>query len=155
MRVKDRGAPATAVHLRDIVRQIYAYANLHGEKIENPADEVGVASIATFVPKDRVLSPLEIRLMHRQLEQLATYPTIRLALRLILLTMVRKSELIEATWDEVDFEAVVWTITQSRMKARRAHNVYLSRQSVDIMVALHTCAAGVTDRHIRAIPGSA
>lgn len=142
MRVKDRGAPATAVHLRDIVRQIYAYANLHGEKIENPADEVGVASIATFVPKDRVLSPLEIRLMHRQLEQVATYPTIRLALRLILLTMVRKSELIEATWDEVDFEAAVWTIPKSRMKARQAHNVYLSRQSVDIMVALHTCAAG-------------
>ena len=52
MRVKERGAPATAVQLRDIVKQIYAYANLHGEKVENPADEVGVASIATFVPKN-------------------------------------------------------------------------------------------------------
>ena len=71
MRVKERGAPATAVHLRDIVKQIYAYANLHGEKVENPADEVGVASIATFVPKERVLSPLGIRLTHRQLEQVA------------------------------------------------------------------------------------
>lgn len=57
-RVKERGAPATAVPLRDIVKQIYAYANLLGEKVENPADEIGVASIATFVPKDRVLSPL-------------------------------------------------------------------------------------------------
>jgi len=28
------------------------------------------------------------------------------------------------------------------MKARKAHNVYLSRQALDIMVALHTCAAG-------------
>src|SRR6185312_16620419 len=101
MRVKERGAPATAVQLRDIIKQIFAYANLHGEKVENPADEVGVASIATFLPKDRLLSPLEIRLMHRQLEQVATYPTTRLALRLILLTMVRKSELIEATWEEV------------------------------------------------------
>ncbi|VWC97659.1 integrase [Burkholderia lata] len=36
--------------------------------------------------------------MHRQFEQAATYPTIRLALRVILLTMVRKSESIEATW---------------------------------------------------------
>lgn len=136
MRVKARGAPATAVQLRDIVKQIYAYANLHGEKVENPADEVGVASISTLVPKGRVLSPLEIRLMHRQLEQVATYPTIRLASRLILLTMVRKSELIEASWDEVDFEAAVWTIPKSRMKARRAHKVYLSRQSIDIMVPL-------------------
>ncbi|AMV48393.1 hypothetical protein ATN79_47950 [Paraburkholderia caribensis] len=142
MRVKERGAPATAVQLRDIVKPIYAYANLHGEKVENPADEVGVSSIATFVPKDRVLSPLEFRLIHRQFEQVATYPTIRLALRLILPTMMRKSELIAATWDEVDFEAVVWIIPKSRMKARRARNVYLSRRSIDIMVVLHTCAAG-------------
>ena len=31
MRVKDRGAPATAIHVREIVKQIYGYANLHGE----------------------------------------------------------------------------------------------------------------------------
>jgi hypothetical protein len=142
MQVKERGAPATAVHVRDIVKQIYVYANLHGEKVANPADNFGAASIATFVPKNRALSPIEIRLMHRRLDQVATYPTTRLALRLILLTLLRKSELIEATWDEVDFEAAVWTIPRSRMKARKAHNVYLSRQALDIMVALHTCAAG-------------
>lgn len=130
------------MHARDIVKQIYAFANLHGEKVVNPADEVGAASIATFVPKDRALSPEEIGLMHRQMEMVATYPTTRLALRLILLTLVRKSELIQATWDEVDFEAALWTIPKSRMKARRAHNVYLSQQALDIMVTLHTCAAG-------------
>lgn len=84
--------------------------------------------------------------MHRQLEQVATYPTLRLALRLILLTLVRRSESIEATWDEVDFEAAVWTIQKSRIKARKAHNLYLSRQALDIMVALHTCAAGIEIR---------
>lgn len=36
--IVDRGAPATAIHVRDIVKQIYAYAILHGEKIANPAD---------------------------------------------------------------------------------------------------------------------
>lgn len=142
MRVKERGAPATAVHVRDIIKQIYAYANLHGEKVANPADDVGAASIATFVPKDRALSPVEILLMHRQLDLVSTYPSIRLALRLILLTLVRKSELIEATWEEIDFESAVWTIPKSRMKGRRAHNVYLSSQALDIMIALRTCAAG-------------
>jgi len=141
-KVKARGAPATAVHVRDIVKQIYVYAILHGEKVANPADDVGAASIATFVPKDRALTPTEIRLMHRQMESVATYPTIRLALRMILLTLVRKSELIQATWDEVDFEAALWTIPKSRMKGRNPHNVYLSRQALDIMVALHTCAGG-------------
>ncbi|MBI3102089.1 MAG: tyrosine-type recombinase/integrase [Burkholderiales bacterium] len=141
-KVKSRGAPATAIHIRDIVKQVYAFAVLHGEKLTNPADDVKAASIATFVPKDRSLSPAEIRLAFHQLDSIATYPTIRLALRLVLLTLVRKSELIEATWSEVDFEKATLTIPKQRMKGRNPHVVYLSRQALDIFVALHTCAAG-------------
>ncbi len=141
-RVKDRGAPATAVHIRDIIKQVYSFAILRGEKVDNPGDEVGAASIATFVPKDRALSPTEIVVTLRMLEQIPTLPTIRLAIRLILLTMVRKGELLLATWPEVDFENGVWTIPKQRMKRRVAHNVYLSRQALDIMVALRTCAGG-------------
>ncbi|BAI95406.1 putative integrase [Sphingobium indicum UT26S] len=139
-KVKDRGAPATAVHVRDIVKLIFAFAVLHGEKVANPADEVGPASIATFVPKDRSLSPAEIRVMLGQLEHVPTLPTIRLGMKLFLLTMVRKSELQDATWDEVDFENAVWSIPKERMKRSKAHNVYLSQQAVDIFIALKTCA---------------
>lgn len=139
-KIVDRGAPATAIHVRDILKQIYGFAILHGEKVANPADEVGPASIATFVPKDRSLSPTEIRVMLKQLEHVATLPTIRLGMRLFLMTMVRKSELQDATWDEVDFENAVWSIPKERMKRSKAHNVYLSRQSMDIMIALKTCA---------------
>ncbi len=141
-KVKARGAPATAVHVRDIVKQIFAFAILHGEKVANPADDVAPSSLGTFLPRDRALSPTEIRIVLKVVETVATYPTIRLALRLILLTLVRKSELIEATWDEVDFEKALWTIPKERMKGGRAHNVYLSQQALDIMVALRTCAGG-------------
>ncbi len=139
-KVKERGAPATAIHVRDIVKQIYGFAILHGEKLANPADDVGPASIATFMPKDRALSPAEIRIVLRELEHVPTLPTIRLGLKLILLTMVRKSELLDAVWEEVDFENAVWSIPKERMKRGKAHNVYLSRQSLDIMIALKTCA---------------
>ena len=139
-KVKGRGAPATAVHVRDIVKLVYAFAILHGEKVPNPADEVGPSSIATFVPKDRSLSPAEIRVMLNQLEHVATLPTIRLGTKLFLLTMVRKSELQDATWDEVDFENAVWSIPKERMKRSKAHNVYLADQAIDILVALKTCA---------------
>ena len=138
--IVNRGAPATAIHVRDILKQIYGFAILHGERISNPADQVGPSSIATFVPKDRSLSPTEIRIMLKQLEHVATLPTIRLGMRLYLLTMVRKSELQDAVWDEVDFENAVWTIPKERMKRTKAHNVYLSRQVLDIMIALKTCA---------------
>ncbi len=46
--VKAQGASATAVHVCDIVRQIYVFAILRGEKVANPADDVGAAYSATF-----------------------------------------------------------------------------------------------------------
>lgn len=138
--IVDRGAPATAIHVRDIVKQIYGWAILHGEKVDNPADGVGPASIATFRPRDRSLSPSEIRIMLGLLGDVATLPTIRLGLKFVLLSMVRKSELQDGTWDEVDFDNAVWSIPKARMKRSRPHNVYLSTQMLDILIALKTCA---------------
>lgn len=138
--IVERGAPATAIHVRDIVKQIYAWAILHGEKIDNPADGVAPAAIARFRPRDRSLSPSEIRIMFGLLGEVATLPTIRLGLKFILLNMVRKSELQDGTWDEVDFDNAVWSIPKERMKRSRPHNVYLSTQMLDILVALKTCS---------------
>jgi integrase len=120
-KVKERGAPATAIHVRDIVKQIYGFAILHGEKIDNPADAVGPSSIATFEVRERALSPSEIRIAFRLLERVATLPTIRLGLKLILLTLVRKSELQDATWDEIDFENTVWSIPKELKGLDRRH----------------------------------
>lgn len=78
--------------------------------------------------------------MLKQLEHVATLPTIRLGMKLYLLTMVRNSELQDAVWDEVDFENAVWTIPKERMKRSKPHNVYLCRHTLDIMIALKTCA---------------
>ena len=72
--VSGRGAPAMALHVRDIVKQIFGFAILHGEKVSNPADEVGPSSIATFKPKDRSLSPIEIRVMLKMLEHVPILP---------------------------------------------------------------------------------
>jgi integrase len=72
------------------------------------------------------LSPTEIRIMLKLIEKVATLPTIRLGMRLYLQTMVRKSELQDATWDEVDFENAVWTIPKERMKRRLASGVGLA-----------------------------
>jgi integrase len=139
-KIKDRDAPATAIHVREHINLIFAFARLHGEKVDNPAKEVSPASIATFVPRERSLSPKEIRIFYPLLEQVPSFPTIRLGLKLILLTLVRKSELTFATWDEVDFVNAIWTVPAARMKCGRAHNIYLSRQALDIMIALKTCA---------------
>jgi len=139
-KIVARGAPATAVHVREVVMFMYEWANSKGAKYVNPAINIRSSSIAKFKPRDRSLSPGEVGLFVRLLERVQTLPTIRLGLRLILLTMVRKGELLHARWEEVDFKAATWTIPKDRMKLRRPHVVYLSQQAMDIMIALKTCA---------------
>ena len=141
-KVKKRGAPSTALHVREFVKLIYNYANLHGIKVENPAEDVDPRSIAKVRPRDRSLSPVEIRILYRALDEITANPTLKLGVKFILLTMKRKSEVARATWDEVSFQDAVWTIPRARMKTGLDHNVYLSRQALDILVALKTCAGG-------------
>ncbi|MCG3143503.1 MAG: Prophage integrase IntA [Gammaproteobacteria bacterium] len=140
LKIKNRGSPATAIHVRDIVKGIYNFANLHGHKVPNPANEVAPTSIATFKPRERALSPEEIRIAFTLIDKVSFAHIHRLALRMILLTLVRKSELAKAMWSEVDFDKGVWTIPKERMKARRPHSVYLSRQALEIFTALKLMA---------------
>ncbi len=63
--IVERGAPATAVHTREIVHQVYRWATERGQKVENPADLVRLASIARLGPTDRTLTPEEIRIMYQ------------------------------------------------------------------------------------------
>lgn len=57
----------------------------------------------------------------------------QLALKLLLLTFVRTSELRGATWNEIDLELKEWRIPAERMKMREQHIVPLSCQSIMIL----------------------
>ena len=140
--IVERGAPVTAVHSREIVLQVYRWAIERGQKVENPAELVRPTTIAKFEPRDRALTPDEIGLMYQYMERIGTTPSIRAAAKLLLLTMVRKSELTNATWSEINFSEALWTIPKERMKRRNPHLVFLSRQALDIFIALKTFAGG-------------
>lgn len=140
--IVERGAPATAVHVREIVLQVFRWAIERGQKVENPAELVRPTSIARFEPSDRALTPEEIGLMYQYMERVGTSPTNRAAAKLLLLTMVRKSELTNATWSEINFSEALWTIPKERMKRRNPHLVFLSQQALDIFIALKTFAGG-------------
>lgn len=140
--ILQRGAPATAVLAREVVMLVFRWANARGYKGTSPADGVPPSSIARFKARDRSLGPDEIRLVYLYLNRVATTPVIRLAVKLLLLTMLRKSEMIEATWDEINFSEALWTIPAERMKRRNPHNIYLSTQALDILIAMKVCAGG-------------
>lgn len=141
-KIVGRGGRATALQARQIISSVYRHANDRGHGFFNPAAAINPSAIATFKPKDRSLTPEEIGTLFRALDNVGTMPTLKLAVKLVLITMVRKSEFTLATWKEIDFRKNTWSIPAERMKASRDHVIYLPRQAQDIMVGLQMCAGG-------------
>ena len=54
------------------------------------------------------------------------------ALELCILTAARSGEALAARWNEIDFEAKVWTVPAERTKGSREHRVPLSERAVAI-----------------------
>jgi integrase len=65
-----------------------------------------------------------------------------LALEFTILTAARTSEVLGATWSEVDLEKAIWTIPATRMKAGKAHRVPLSPRAVEILEMVKPLAKG-------------
>ena len=74
--------------------------------------------------------------MLRHIEGYAGAAVTRLAMKLMVLTFVRTSELIGARWAEFDLEARRWDIPASRMKMKTPHIVPLSTQTVNVLQTL-------------------
>ena len=141
-RIVERGGRATAVQAREIISSVYRHANDRGHGLFNPAADIKPSSIAIFKPRERTLTPEEIGLFFRTLDAIGAMGTMKMALKLVLITMVRKGEFTNATWDEIDFKKWTWTIPSIRMKGSRAHVIYLPKQAQDILVGLQMCAGG-------------
>jgi integrase len=55
------------------------------------------------------------------------------AMEFLILTAARSSEVIGATWGEIDLESALWTIPAARMKQGREHRVPLSAAAVAVL----------------------
>ena len=89
------------------------------------------------------MSRSEIKVLLQRCDAASVNYRLRLALRLILLTLCRKSELRQARWEHIDLEAATWEIPAEHSKTGKPHIVYLSRQAVDCF------------RHLRGLSGRA
>lgn len=71
------------------------------------------------------------------------------ALAFTILTAARTGETIGATWPEIDFNAKLWTIPGSRMKAGREHKVPLCEAAIAVLKSLY-----IEDGNDFVFPGS-
>jgi integrase len=139
-RKRDNGRIAAAMQLRGVMKQMFDYAIELQLVMMNPAAMVATRYIGKARKRSRVLSPQEIRLYLHTIYQSNIRRQFKLALHALLLTLVRKSELLQARWEHVDFIAGEWLIPEENAKTGKPHIVYLSTQVVAIFRELKALA---------------
>jgi integrase len=141
-RKKDEGFDAAAAAIRGVLKRLFDYALTAGLITVNPVLALPMRHVHRAKSRDRALSPEEIRVFLTAAFESNIRRQFRVGLQLILLTMVRKSELLLARWAQVDLEQAEWHIPAENSKTGEPHIVFLSRQSVALFKELHALAGG-------------
>jgi len=119
----------------EYVRQILA-------RKTNPAREIQGAVIVPAATHHKPIAAKEVPAFIEKIDGYSGRAHTKLAAKLLLLTMLRKCELIEATWSEIDLDNALWTIPAERMKRRHGHVVPLSKQALEAFQELQPMACG-------------
>ena len=145
-RKKNNGHPATALRLRSAIKRMYDYAVERRLTTINPATMVATRFVGKAVRRKRHLNPRELREFLQVIYRSNIRRQFKLALHILLLTLVRKSMLLLATWDEVDFEASEWNVPKEHVKAKigeeHEHVVYMSKQVTAMFRELKALGGG-------------
>jgi integrase len=141
-RKKAEGFDAAAGAIRGVLKRLFDYALTVGLVQTNPVLALPMRHVHRARSRDRALNPEEIRLFLKAVLDSNIRRQFKLALRLILLTLVRKSELMLARWEHVDVDRAEWSIPAENSKTGKPHLVYLSKQSLAFFEELRTLAGG-------------
>ncbi len=143
-RKKDQGYDASANQVRGLLKRMFDYAMTLGLVLYNVVQAIPSRHIYKAVPRNRYLSTSEIRTYYTTLLNSRIYRPRKLGLLLSLLTLVRKSELLRAKWEHIDFEQRIWLIPETKADSATGHSremvVYMSEQVIEIFKELKTIA---------------
>ncbi len=131
--VEKTGALDTMQRAMQYCGKVFMYAIATGRAERNPVTDLHGA-LKTPVRKHH--NYLEASALPEYLQKLNAYDgalQTKLALRFLLLTFVRTTELRAAQWTEIDFDKAEWRIPASRMKMKELHIVPLSRQAIEVL----------------------
>ena len=154
--VEQRGAIESAGRLRQTCSQVFRYAIATGRAKHDPSADLRGAIRSP--PKKRGHKAMSVDELPRFLAKLDTYdgePQTRLALRLMVITFARTTELRAARWSEfeqLDGEAPLWRVPAGRMKMKREHLVPLAPQAVEILGKLRGLYAPEASPYVFASP---
>jgi hypothetical protein len=111
--LKAKGRVQEARHVLMMARSFFAHAIARQRIERNPASAIPMKMIGAAGSRDRALDSDEIgRLLGAIDRATFLYPAHRAALRLLLLTLCRKGELVAAKWEHIDLERAEWYVPE-------------------------------------------
>ncbi len=135
--VEKRGALDLAQRLMEASGQIFRYAVATGRAERNPVTDLRGALKPPVRKHQAYLKADQLTEYLQKLEAYDGSKQTQLALKFLLLTFVRTTELRGAEWKEIDMDKAEWRIPAERMKMGEQHIVPLSMQAVAVLKELH------------------
>jgi integrase len=137
----EKSAPSTAHRTKRLAGQVFQFAVTRGDADFNIALNLRNA-LKPVRPRHlaALTAPKDIADLMTRIEAYHGSATVRAALWFSLYTFQRPGEIRGAAWDEMDFDAKLWRVSEQRMKGKRSHVVPLSRQALELLKSLKRLA---------------
>ena len=150
--IEKRGAMEMARRQGQVCGQIFRYAIATGRTEIDPIPGLRGALKPKLESHHASITVAELPVFLEALKrnEMRMYMPNRILMRMMMLTFVRTSELIETPWSEVDLENEHWVIPWQRMKMGKKkvnprkvdHDVFLPRQGWELLRELHVLTGG-------------
>lgn len=160
----EQAAPRSVNRLFQQLVSVFDFADAKtGFALENPVK----GSLKAVLRKQKsgefnFIKPADMADFFRSLHRQKMKNDARAALLLLIFTALRRQEVCNAHWSEMDLDNAIWTIPANRMKTRHEHTVILSKPMVKMLrhLQLNTRGDAVFNvnantllRHIKAASG--
>jgi integrase len=129
-KIEDRGATVLRNRIGGVLSRVFLFAMDRGIVPASPA--VSIHRLKEK-PRTRVLSHVEIRDFWHNLDTVPITATMRAALRWLLVTGQRRSDVAGAPWIEIDDAQRLWRIPGTRTKNKREQILPLPTLALDIL----------------------
>lgn len=136
--------PETARRVKQRIGAVLDWARASGHRIDNP-----IEGIKKGLPKQKdkpqhhpALPYPKVPAFIAKIRSSEAGDSTKLAFEYLILTATRTTEVLEATWEEIDLKEGLWTIPEGRMKASRPHFIPLSSRCVEILKVARKLSEG-------------
>lgn len=132
-RIEGKGKLESARRSLQLAGAVFRYAVATARLASDPTRDLrGALTAPTVTHYGAITDPKRVGQLLRAIDDYEGSGVTKLALQIAPHVFVRPGELRHADWSEIDLDGALWIIPAGKMQMRKAHNVPLSLQAVEL-----------------------